>query len=90
MRNKAPRLALAAPTGGGATLRDIAGRVRDTPRPGLAARARLNSIGDNETGYLAALDEVVKSGKTNAERLLDRYSGIWAGDLSKVYGEESF
>ena len=54
------------------------------------ARARLNGSGDNETGYLNFLDEVVASGKTNAERLLDRYHGEWKGDLSRVYAEESF
>jgi glutamate--cysteine ligase len=44
----------------------------------------------NESGYLSALDEVVATGKTNAERLLDRYKNEWAGDLSRVYAEESF
>ncbi|MBT2189151.1 glutamate--cysteine ligase [Sphingobium nicotianae] len=90
LRSEVPRLALDAPIGGGGTLRDIAARVMDISRSGLAARARLNSIGDNETGYLAALDEVVANGKTHAERLLERYNGAWAGDISKIYAEESF
>ncbi|MFC3440091.1 glutamate--cysteine ligase [Sphingobium rhizovicinum] len=90
LRDSVPKLGLDAPIGGGRKLRDIAGEVVDIARSGLAARGRLNSAGDNETGYLAFLDEVVASGKTNAERLLDRYHGEWGGDLSKVYGEESF
>ncbi|WP_298401155.1 glutamate--cysteine ligase [Sphingobium sp.] len=90
LRDSVPKLGLDAPIGGGRKLRDIAGEVVDIARSGLAARGRLNSAGDNETGYLAFLDEVVASGKTNAERLLERYHGEWQGDLSKVYGEESF
>lgn len=74
----------------GGTLRDIAGPVLAIARSGLAARARLNGAGDNETGYLSFLEEVVASGKTNAERLLERYHGEWQGDLSHVYEEESF
>ncbi|MDO7835934.1 glutamate--cysteine ligase [Sphingobium sp. HBC34] len=90
LRDSVPKLGLDAPIGGGAKLRDIAGQVVDIARSGLTARARLNGAGDNETGYLSFLDEVVASGKTNAERLLERYHGEWRGDLSKVYEEESF
>ncbi|MCW2349627.1 glutamate--cysteine ligase [Sphingobium sp. B12D2B] len=90
LRTEVPRLALGAPVPGGRTLQDIAADVLAIARAGLTARARLNSIGENEGGYLSALDEVVATGRTHAERLLDRYNGAWAGDISKVYGEESF
>ncbi|MCI4590902.1 glutamate--cysteine ligase [Sphingobium sp. BYY-5] len=90
LRDSVPKLGLDAPIGGGRTLRDIAGEVVNIARSGLTARARLNSAGDNETGYLSALDEVIASGKTHAERLLDRYHGEWQGDLSRIYAEESF
>ncbi|BAK68008.1 glutamate--cysteine ligase [Sphingobium sp. SYK-6] len=90
LRAEVPRLGLATPLGDGRTLRDIAAQVLDIARAGLAARARLNSIGDNETGYLAALDEVVASGRTHAERLLARYEGAWGGDISRIYAEESY
>ena len=90
LRDSVPRLGLNAPIGGGRTLRHIAGEVVEIARRGLAARARLNNVGDNETGYLAALQDVVASGKTPAERLLDRYHGEWGGDISRVYAEESF
>ncbi|WP_336969481.1 glutamate--cysteine ligase [Sphingobium aromaticiconvertens] len=90
LRDSVPKLGLDAPIGDGRTLRDIAGPVLDIARSGLSARARLNDAGDNETGYLADLDEVVASGKTHAERLLDRYHGEWNSDVSRVYDEESF
>ena len=58
-------------------------------RSGLNARARLNSAGDNESGFLAPLEEIVASGKVPAQRLLDKFNGEWNGDISRVY-EESF
>ncbi|CAN5362190.1 glutamate--cysteine ligase [soil metagenome] len=90
LRDSVPKLALDAPIGGGRTLRHIAREILDISRSGLASRARLNAAGDNETGYLSFLEEVVTSGKTNAERMLERYHGEWGGDVSKAYGEESF
>jgi glutamate--cysteine ligase len=90
LRDSVPKLGLDAPIAGGRTLRDIAGQVLEIARSGLASRARINDAGDNETGYLSALHEVVASGKTPAESLLDRYHGEWAGDMSRVYAEESF
>ena len=57
---------------------------------GLNRRARLNASGDNESGFLDPLRETIASGKTPAERLLDRFHGEWGGDISRIYGEESF
>jgi glutamate--cysteine ligase len=89
LRNAVPRLALDAPIGPGTTLRDIAGEVLAIARAGLSARARLDAAGDNEVGYLEPLGEIVASGKVPAQRLLDKFHGDWAGDISRVY-EESF
>jgi len=85
-----PKLGLDAPIPAGRTLRDIAPVVLEIAQGGLARRARLDASGNNETGYLNALHEVVARGKTPAEILLDRYHGEWGGDLSRVYAEESF
>ncbi|MFA7586381.1 MAG: glutamate--cysteine ligase [Novosphingobium sp.] len=89
LRNAVPKLGLDAPLPGGGTLRDIAGEVLAIARAGLGARARLNSAGDNEAGFLAPLDEIVASGKVPAQVLLDKFHGEWNGDLSRIY-EESF
>jgi glutamate--cysteine ligase len=90
LRDAVPRLALSAPIPGGGQLRDIAGAVLDIAHAGLTARARGNVIGENETGFLDPLREIVRAGKVPAERLLDRYHGEWNGDVSRVYAEESF
>ncbi|GGC24969.1 glutamate--cysteine ligase [Novosphingobium marinum] len=89
LRNAVPKLALDAPVPGGGTLRDLAREALTIARGGLKARKRLNTGGDNETGFLEPLDEIVASGKVPARRLLDKYHGEWGGDISRVY-EESF
>ena len=85
LRSAVPRLALDAPLPGGGTLRDIAAEVLAISRSGLNARGMLNGTGDNESGFLAPLDETVASGKVPAQRLLDKYHGEWGGDISRVY-----
>lgn len=90
LRNSVPKLALDAPVPGGQTLRDIAGEVLKISSAGLAARARLNASGDNETGFLDPLHEIVATGRVPAQRLLDLYHGEWKGDLSRIYQEKSF
>jgi glutamate--cysteine ligase len=90
LRDAVPRLALDAPLPGGGKLRDIAGAVLDIAHAGLAARARTNRSGDNETGFLDPLHEIVRGGKVPAEMLLDRFHGAWGGDVAKVYDEFSF
>ena len=89
LRSAVPKLGLAAPTPGGGTLRDLAREALEIARAGLAARGKLNGSGDNETGFLDPLHEVVASGRTHAERLLELYHGDWHGDVTRVY-EESF
>ncbi len=90
LRDAVPKLGLNAPIAGGGKLRDIAGQVLDIAGTGLSARARFNRAGDNETGFLDPLREIVRSGKVPAEVLLERYNGVWNGDVSKVYDEASF
>jgi glutamate--cysteine ligase len=90
LRTAVPQLALDAPLPGGGTLRDIAGTVLAISQRGLASRARLNAAGDNETGYLQPLEDIVARGKTRAERLLDLYHGAWDGDLSQIYADSRF
>ncbi len=90
LRSSVPKLALDAPLPGGGTLRDIAGQVLDISHAGLAARARTDAGGSNETGFLDPLREIVRSGKVPAQLLLDRYHGEWGGDVSRIYEEMRF
>jgi glutamate--cysteine ligase len=90
LRDEVPRRGLAASTPSGESLRDLGRRVLDIADAGLKARGRLNSIGENESGFLDPLREIVARGRTPAEVLLDRYHGEWHGDVSRVYDEMSF
>lgn len=89
LRREAPQLGLATPlpgpSSGTATLQDLAREVLAIARGGLSARARLNTSGDNETGFLEPLDEIVASGKVPAQQLLELYHGEWGGDVSRAY-----
>jgi glutamate--cysteine ligase len=64
----------------------IRGRsVRDLARDALAiARDGLKARGLGEEVYLAALDEIVESGMTPADRLLALYDGSWNGDARQA------
>ena len=90
LRDAAPAQALDAPLPRGGKLRDIAGEVLAIAHAGLAARARGNFAGDNETGFLEPLHDIVRSGKVPAEVLLERFHEVWGGDVSRIYGELSF
>jgi glutamate--cysteine ligase len=90
LRDAVPKLGLKAQTPRGETLHELGKRVLAIAESGLNARAKLNPSGDNESGYLDPLREIISSGITPAERLLDRYHGDWGGDLGRVYDEKSF
>jgi len=90
LRDAVPKLALDAPLPGGGRLHDIAGAVLDIAHGGLKARARFNAAGEDETGFLDPLREIVRSGKVSAQGLLDRYHGVWGGDVTRVYDELRF
>ena len=90
LRHLVPKLALDAPVPGGGTMRDLASEVLEIAAGGLTRRARLNSAGDNEGGFLDPLREVVATGITPADRLLDKYYNEWNGDVGRIYEEFSF
>ena len=90
LRHRVPKLALDTPVPGGGTMRDLAREVVDMAAAGLTARARLNASGDNEGGFLDPLRDVIASGMTPADRLLDRFRNEWGGDVRRIYAELSF
>ena len=90
LRDSVPRLGLDAPLGDKGTLRDIARQVLDIAGAGLKARGRLDAAGDDETGFLTPLRDVVRDGRVPAQQLLDRYGSSWDGDVTRVYDELTF
>jgi glutamate--cysteine ligase len=90
LRHEVPRLALDAVTPDGLTMREFADQVLDVAAAGLTRRARLNSAGDNEGGFLDPLRDVIATGMTPADRLLHKFESEWGGDVSHIYEEFSF
>lgn len=90
LRNTVPKMGLNTPLPDGGKMLDLASEILDIASSGLTARNRLNTSGDNESGFLDPLREVVAQGKSPAAQLLDRYHGEWNGDLSRIYDEMSF
>ena len=54
---------------------------------GLQRRACLNEAGQDETRHLAYAEEIVASGRTQAEWLLERYHGAWSGSVKPAFSE---
>ncbi|OJU98440.1 MAG: glutamate--cysteine ligase [Shinella sp. 65-6] len=74
----------------GKPLLDIAREVVSISRQGLAARARTNGEGVDETIFLAPLDEVLAKKATLAEDMLARYHGRWNGSIEPVFAEYQY
>jgi glutamate--cysteine ligase len=90
LRDAVPRLALKAPVPGGGTLQQLGSRILAIAESGLNARAATNFAGDNESGFLDSLRDIIARGSSPAELLLERYRGEWEGDVGHVYEEMSF
>jgi len=76
----------------GLRIHDIAREVVAIAESGLKARAMPGAGGliPDETHFLNALQESIDSGRVPADELLERYSGDWGGDLTRIYSEYSY
>ena len=72
---------------GAGTLRDLAREAVAIAADGLKNRAKRNAAGEDESVYLAPLQEIAAGGPTQAEFWLQRYEGAWKGDVTKIFAE---
>ncbi|MGO7258909.1 glutamate--cysteine ligase, partial [Rhizobium brockwellii] len=56
----------------------------------LKARGKLNREGQDETIFLAPLDEVLAKKATLAEDLLSLYNGRWNGSVEPVFEDYQY
>lgn len=89
LRNAVPAQGLKAEFKGH-SLSNIAREVVDISRRGLKARARLNGEGQDETVFLAPLEEVLAKKATLADDLLILYHGRWNGSVAPVFEEYQY
>jgi glutamate--cysteine ligase len=84
LRRAVPVLGLRAPIRG-ASAREIAQAALAISRQGLKSRAQTDRAGEDETHFLAELEDIASSGVTAAERLIERYKTEWGGDVRRVF-----
>jgi glutamate--cysteine ligase len=72
------------------TVREIAGEVVALAREGLARRGHLNGEGLDETIFLSSLEEIVATGRTPADRLLEEYEHDWHGDVDRMFDTHAY
>jgi glutamate--cysteine ligase len=89
LRDAAPRFGLQTPFRGRSLL-EIARETVAVARQGLASRARKGAFGDDETAFIETVEETITRGKTPAEDLLDRYHGVWGGDIEQVFLDNAY
>ena len=90
LRDAVPKLGLQAATPARRDARR-ARQARPRHRRGGAQRPRPpQRVRRQRIGLPRSVARGARSGKTPAERLLERYHGEWHGDISRIYEEESF
>lgn len=68
----------------GNTVNEIALELLDLSKQGLKNRAFLDKNSNDETQYLKVLEEIAKSEKTPAEKLLEDYKTVWNQNIIKL------
>jgi glutamate--cysteine ligase len=89
LRDRVPVEAFAARFRG-TTVRELARETLSIARRGLKNRRRLDGKGRDETIYLEPLQELVDSGRTVADELLERFEGPWQGKIDPIFEEFAF
>ena len=89
LRNGVPRLALKTPFRKYQML-DIAREVAAMSASGLKARACVNDKGRDERMYLEPVQQIVESGRTIAEDLLEAYEKKWNRNIDRIFTEFAF
>ena len=89
MRDEAPRLGLETPFRG-RTLADVGGEVLKIARAGLQARARMDGGGNNETGFLEVLEDIVRTRVSPARSKLNAYYERWDESVDPLFREYAY
>jgi glutamate--cysteine ligase len=89
LRNDVPRNALKARMRRH-SLQDIAREVMDITASGLKSRAVRNDKGADERIFLEPIQQIVDSGRTVAEELLEAYDKSWGKNIDRVFKDYAF
>ena len=86
LRREVPRLGLDTPFGR-SSIFDVAAQAVGIAEAGLVRRNRLNAKSQDETIYLALLEETVRTGKAPAQRWLEKFHGQWKESVLPIFEE---
>ena len=89
LRNDVPRQALQAKVRGRSVL-DVARDMVALSKAGLVRRNITGCKDASEARFLESLDEVVATGRTRAEDLLELYNTSWNGDIKRVFRDFAY
>ena len=89
LRRDVPRLALKA-SFRGRPLQELARRVVQIAREGLARRRKLDRMGGDESHFINTLDRIADSGITPAEEKLGLFNGRWGKSVDPVFSEFAY
>jgi len=86
LRREVPKRALKTPFRD-RTLREFALDVLEIATAGLKRRAASGGFAADESAFLDVLWEIARSGRTQAEALLDAYETRWGRKIEPVFSE---
>lgn len=86
LRREVPRLGLTTPFDR-SSIFDAAAQAVGIAEAGLVRRNRRDAQGRDETIYLAPLEQTVRTGKSPAERWLEKFRNEWNGDVTPIFRE---
>ena len=89
MREAVPKLGLKTPFRN-TTVQALARHMLTISKAGLRLRGQTDSIGGTEEGFIEPLFQIVDSGRTRAEDILERYYGAWNRDVSRLFTEHAY
>ena len=89
LRAEVPRQGLRTPFRN-RTVRDLAQEVLAIAKAGLKRRNLLDSIGADESAFLAILQDIADSGRSPADRKLALFHEEWGGQIDPIYEEFAY
>jgi glutamate--cysteine ligase len=89
LRTEVPKSALATRFRS-TDVRKLAREALGIARLGLKNRRRINALREDETIYLAPLEQIAGEGRTVSDQLLQRYAGPWRQNIDHIFEEFAF
>jgi len=74
----------------GFSVKEVATELISLAKIGLQKRAKYDTQGNDETQYLKVLEEIIDTGRTPAEELLEKYNSDWNKQIKNLIKEMAY